>query len=134
MAEDKKTFTNVAYTVDRPDSNGTIYPREVMAKALEEAQERIKNGQMFGTLDASEYPIDPGHASHQVVSMELDGDEVKTVIKILDTREGDILRELMENGIPKLSPVGWGNLDDDQTISDFSISAINIDTSNKPSE
>jgi len=124
----KKTFTNVVLTADRPTINGHIYPRDVLEKAVKDAQRQVEGKTMFGEMNLAGEKVRLEKASHLVSSLELKGDEVVAEVKILDTEQGQILQELLKNGPPKLYPMGYGRLNEDMTITGYSICSVNVDT------
>ena len=123
----KKTFSDVVLRVDTPDVNGNIYPRETLEKAVEEAQGKIENGGLFGTLDVSAPKVRLGDVSHRVTSLKVEGDEVRATVVALDTEQGKILQEILRQGTPRLSPVGYGNRDDGMRVTSYSITSIHVD-------
>ena len=75
---------------DIPNSNGRIYPRHVLNKAIAEFKTKL-NGQIG-------YPVNSivsyRHISHVVTNLKMDQDYLLAEIEILDTPQGDILKSM----------------------------------------
>ncbi len=88
---------------DVPNANGDIFPKDVMTKAIEEYQEKIKQGKALGQLQQkgfSKNDIDLSKVSHRIDRMELTEDgsyEVDAIV--LQTPQGKLLQALLDNDI-----------------------------------
>jgi len=126
-------FCNEVLTADTPNINGLTYPREVLERAVEDAQDRVNSGDWLGELNSMNYTTKLGFASHQITALRMEGDKVVAEVKCLDTIPGKILQEMLAHGAPTLAPVGKGNVND-KTISNYSIGSIHVDTHAKKRE
>jgi hypothetical protein len=126
----KRDVTNVVLTADKPTVNGRIYPRAVLEKAVAEAQEQIDKGYMLGRFDGLD--SDLRTVSHEVKKVWFEGDEVKATVRVCDTPAGLVLQEIMKDGTPQLSPVGRGDVEEDGTVKDFSLTSVSVDITTKP--
>lgn len=113
----------------QPNRNGRYYSPEVLKKAVEDAQPRIKARQMLGEIDP------PGDArtrmrdvSHVVTALRVDdngcliGD-----LEILDTPAGKMLRDLMTAGAPMhVTTRGLGSVSGNKVGKDFKLLGISM--------
>jgi hypothetical protein len=112
-----------------PNKNGRYYPPDVLKRAIEDAQPRIKAGRMIGQIDP------PGdrrpsirHASHRVddVRVEEDG-SVSADLTILDTPAGELLKQGLLVGYPcGLSTSGRGEVDENGIVRDFKLLSVDL--------
>ena len=121
---DKKTVTFLK--VDKPTATGTIYPADVMEKALEEYRQRIERGDAFGGLDPCTPRPRLEDVSHRVTDVRLDGSDVKATVEVLDTPNGRILRQLLDCGRDHFTVAGFGKKDGD-TVEEFHLSHVSFD-------
>lgn len=92
---------------DDPNANGHVFPRRVLAAAVEEAKENVKNRHFLGELDHPENIKDVNriatislkNVSHLITSLEMDGDYVVGKFETLDTPNGMILASLLRDNI-----------------------------------
>ena len=125
--DQKKTFSKALMTADKPDANGRIFPRETLEKAIADAQQRVKDGQMLGTLDCSTDRIRLAEVSHRVTSLRMEGDSVVAEVVAIDNERGKLLQEILKNGTPRLSPMGYGDVDGEMKVTGYSFSAVHAD-------
>ena len=86
--------------------SGLVFSKEVMRKAVEEAQGRVGEGTMLGTFESKGPRPRMEDISHQVTSIDLNGDMVYATIKTLDTPKGRSLEELLAGQFVELVPEG----------------------------
>lgn len=92
---------------DDPNANGHAFPRRVLAAAVEEAKENVKNRHFLGELDHPENIKDVNriatvslkNVSHLITSLDMDGDYVVGKFETLDTPNGMILASLLRDNI-----------------------------------
>ncbi len=84
--------------VAKPDvvnCNGIMYPRDVLEKAMHDYKEKVKTGNVYGSVGykgIGELPM--AEAAYQVVDVSCDDlNNIDGEIKILDTPEGQKLRD-----------------------------------------
>jgi hypothetical protein len=83
------------------NQNGRIYPRPVLEREVARYdQEFVKQRRAIGELDHPEATVvELKNASHIVTEMHWEGDDLVGTLEILTTPSGNIVRELMRNGI-----------------------------------
>jgi hypothetical protein len=83
------------------NQNGRIYPKEIlMREAQKYHDEFIMSRRAVGELDHPDSPtVNLRNVSHNIVEMHWDGDDLVGSIEILSTPSGNIVKELMRNGI-----------------------------------
>lgn len=101
-------------TVDKPTTNGRIYPRSVVQAALDRVNNKTT---CFGTIGQPKGPaVVVAEASHIITDMQLvqdslTGDHLMCTINILDTGCGRTLRRLMEIRPIEFKIWGIGSVD-----------------------
>ena len=83
------------------NQNGRIYPREtLMREAQKYAQTNIAERRALGELDHPDSSVvNLNNASHNVLEMHWDGDDLMGTVEVLGTPAGNILKELFRAGI-----------------------------------
>jgi hypothetical protein len=137
---DKKKFAGTVMTADVPNANGTIYPREVLEKAIEDAQDLVRTGSLYGSLNSTGR-LELRKISHRVTKLGMQGDDVVAEVAVLATEEGLKLHRLVEmgeamslGGLPNkisMSPMGSMETDDDGAISEIHLTGVNISDDQK---
>ncbi len=92
---------------DDPNANGHSFPRKVLAAAVEEAKENIRNRHFLGELDHPDNIKDVNriatvslkNVSHLITSLDMDGNYVVGKFETLDTPNGMILASLLKDRI-----------------------------------
>ena len=94
--------------------NGRIYPKEVMDKEVKRyVKEFVENDRAFGELGHPEGPtINLDKVSHMITKLEEDGNNYVGRAKILSTPNGQIVRNLIDDGAKLgVSSRGLGSLE-----------------------
>jgi len=94
--------------------NGRVYPKEVMKKEVGRyVNEFVKKSRAFGELGHPDGPtINLDKVSHLITSLEEDGDNYIGKAKILSTPNGQIVRNLIDDGAKLgVSSRGLGSLE-----------------------
>ena len=87
-------------TCETKNGNGRIYPCKTLRREIKNYQKIINDNRALGELDhPDDSVINLRNASHMVVKMWWEGNDVMGKIKILNTPSGRILRELTESGV-----------------------------------
>lgn len=83
------------------NKNERIYPKDILEEqVIEYSNTKIKNKQSTGELDHPATPIiNLKNVSHLIESLEMKGNNVYGVAKILDTPTGRIAKTLLSEGI-----------------------------------
>jgi hypothetical protein len=104
--------------------NGRIYPKEIMQKEVKRYQkEFIDKDRAFGELGHPEGPtINLDKVSHMITTLKEDGDNYVGRAKILSTPNGEIVKNLIDDGAKLgVSSRGLGSLEqkgDSQLVKD----------------
>jgi len=126
--------------------NGRIYrDNENLREAIKEFNERKeKTGVVYGQLGYPSYPMDfnthINQVSHTIENVRIENNKVKGEIKILDTPNGRILKDNINNYVFRSRGAGSTNIDGSIHLSKlFTYDAIHVDEdafnmNNKPKE
>lgn len=103
----KVTAEAVFQKCDDTNANGHVFPRRVLAAAINEAKESIKNRHLLGELDHPDNIKDVNriatislkNVSHLITELEMDGNYVVGKFETLDTPNGLILASLLKDRI-----------------------------------
>jgi len=96
------------------NQNGRVYPREVLMKEVSKYSEtQVTERRALGELDHPDSSVvNLNNASHNVLEMHWDGDDLLGTVEILSTPAGNILRELFKSGIKLgISSRGLGSVE-----------------------
>lgn len=112
----------------RVNLNGRVYPPEVVRKAVEDMQARVKAGSLFGGLvPFAQGRVNLAQASHVVRKVSTpDGVRIIGEIEILDTPEGRKLDKMLKGGGVGFSMSGVGSVKGNVVQTDFKPSTLNI--------
>lgn len=103
----------VVQRADAKNGNGRVYPKDTLAREVDKYKNTyIKENRALGELDHPESPIiNLKNVSHNIKDLWWDGDDVMGRIEILTTPSGNILKELLTNGITVgISSRGMGSV------------------------
>lgn len=83
------------------NQNGRVYPKPLLEReAVKYLDEFVAQRRALGELDHPEATVvNLRNASHVITEMHWDGDDLCGTIEILSTPSGNIVKELMRNGI-----------------------------------
>lgn len=103
----KITAEAVFQKCDEANANGQLFPKRVLASAIEDAREDIKNRHLLGELDHPDdikdinriATVSLKNASHVITNLELDGNYVVGTFETLETPNGLILSALLKDKI-----------------------------------
>ncbi len=101
-------------TAEVKNGNGRYYSKDLWNREMDKYNELIEQRRSMGELDHPESTvINLKNVSHLITDYFWDGDNVMGKIEILPTPSGDILKELIKNGITVgVSSRGMGSLED----------------------
>ena len=101
-------------TCEVKNGNGRYYARDLWEREMEKYTDLIKERRSLGELDHPESQvINLQNVSHLVTEYKWDGDNIMGKIEILPTPAGNILKELIKNGVTVgVSSRGMGSLQD----------------------
>jgi hypothetical protein len=95
------------------NGNGRVYPKDTLEREVQKYKDTyIKENRALGELDHPESPIiNLKNVCHNIKDLWWDGDDVMGKIEILTTPSGNILKELLINGITVgISSRGMGSV------------------------
>ena len=100
-------------TCEVKNGNGRYYARELWEREMDKYQDLIKERRSLGELDHPESQvINLQNVSHLITEYSWDGDNIMGKIEILPTPSGNILKELIKNGVTVgVSSRGMGSLE-----------------------
>ena len=110
------------------NKNKRIYPRTVLEREVLSYQDRIREKRSVGELEHPATPmINLERISHLVEHLEMQGNNVVGVAKVLDTPMGKIAKTLMSEGIKLgVSTRGLGTLNGNKVEPSYSMRAIDL--------
>ena len=104
----------VIQRAEAKNQNGRIYPKEILEREINKyIAGPVKEKRALGELDHPESSVvNLKNVSHVVTDFNWDGDNVMGKIEILPTPSGNILKELIKNGVTVgVSSRGMGSLE-----------------------
>ena len=134
----KLVVKGVLQRAESKNQNGRVYPREVLLKEVGKYLEnQVTERRALGELDHPESSVvNLNNASHNVIEMHWDGDDLLGTVEVLSTPAGNILKELFKSGIKLgISSRGLGSVepvnekDDEDTVEvqpDFELIAFDF--------
>ena len=110
----KLVVKGVLQRAESKNQNGRVYPREVLLKEVGKYLEhQVTERRALGELDHPESSVvNLNNASHNIVEMHWDGDDLLGTVEVLSTPAGNILKELFKSGIKLgISSRGMGSVE-----------------------
>ena len=110
----KLIVKGVLQRAESKNQNGRVYPRDVLLKEVSKyLQEQVTERRALGELDHPESSVvNLNNASHNVIEMHWDGDDLLGTVEVLSTPAGNILKELFKSGIKLgISSRGLGSVE-----------------------
>ncbi len=104
----------VLQRAESKNQNGRVYPREVLLKEVAKYLEnQVTERRALGELDHPESSVvNLNNASHNIVEMHWNGDDLMGTVEVLSTPAGNILKELFRSGIKLgISSRGLGSVE-----------------------
>lgn len=112
MTDDDKKIIAGVLKADVVLPGGKMYPKEVLRKAIEEHQPKVKErSSLVPTLEYGWVKF-ASIADAAGVVTKLDPDTFEFEIEVLDTPAGQEVLRLMEDDMVMVTPVGEGTLED----------------------
>ena len=105
--------SGVLQRADAKNQNGRVYPREILAREVEQYMEGpVKENRAMGELDHPESSvINLQNVSHTIKKCWWEGDDVMGDVEVLPTPAGNILKALFASGITVgISSRGMGSV------------------------
>ena len=110
----KLVVKGVLQRAESKNQNGRVYPREVLLKEVSKyLDEQVAERRALGELDHPESSVvNLNNASHNVIEMHWDGDDLLGTVEVLSTPAGNILKELFKSVIKLgISSRGLGSVE-----------------------
>jgi hypothetical protein len=118
---------------EQVNKNGRIYPSSIMEREVARYNDTyVKSNRSLGELGHPEGPsLNLDRVSHIIKEMKMDGNVVYGKAKILDTPYGNIVKNLIDEGVRLgVSSRGMGSLKQvngvNEVQSDFSLATVDI--------
>lgn len=110
------------------NKNKRIYPKSILEREVLNYQDRIREKRSVGELEHPATPmINLERISHLVEHLEMQGNNVIGIAKVLDTPMGKIAKTLMSEGIKLgVSTRGLGTLNGNKVDPSYSMRAIDM--------
>ena len=118
---------------DTPNKNGTIYPKDILKKAIDEYnQKQVKIGHGLGELgQPMGIQTTLTNVAFKINEIEQEDEHWNAEIEILKTPKGDELQEIIKRGEFKIVTMGVGEFDKNEdgtrTINKFEITGVGIE-------
>ena len=105
-------------TCEVENGNGRYYSKDLWKREIDKYMELVKQNRACGELDHPESQVvNLKNVSHLIRDYSWDGDNIKGVIEILPTPSGNILKELIKNGVTVgVSSRGMGTLEQNGNV------------------
>ena len=110
----KLVVKGVLQRAESKNQNGRVYPREVLLKEVGKyLKNQVTERRALGELDHPESAVvNLNNASHNIIEMHWDGDDLMGTVEVLSTPAGNILKELFKSGIKLgISSRGLGSVE-----------------------
>ncbi|MBT4209040.1 primosomal protein [Candidatus Woesearchaeota archaeon] len=110
----KLIVKGVLQRAESKNQNGRVYPREVLLKEVGKYLEhQVTERRALGELDHPDSSVvNLNNASHNIIEMHWDGDDLLGTVEVLSTPAGNILKELFKSGIKLgISSRGLGSVE-----------------------
>lgn len=122
-------LNGIAIQADRRNLNERVYPYAEIAKAVQNMQHKLENGESI--LCECDHPesltINLDRVAGMITKVWMEGTNGMAVIKLLPTTQGENIRRMLESGVKLgVSSRGTGSVDNRGMVSDFEIITIDI--------
>jgi len=136
-AGNKFYMTGVMQRANARNGNGRIYRKNTLQREIENYHKLVKERRALGELDhPDDSVINLRNASHLVIDVWWDGDDVMGKVLVLDTPAGKVLQELAKAGVTLgISSRGLGSVKEERgdTIVEDDFQLICFDFVSEPS-
>ena len=112
-SDGKYYIEGVFMQAEKKNRNGRIYKRSILEKAVDDYNtQQVKTGRAVGELNHPDSPtVNLKEASHRILSLEWQGDNVVGKALILNTPNGQTVKGLLDGGVRLgVSSRGMGSL------------------------
>jgi len=116
LAKNGKLIVNgVLQRANAKNQNGRVYPRETLMREAEKYSDiQITERRALGELDHPDSSVvNLNNASHNILEMHWNGNDLVGTVEVLGTPAGNILKELFKSGIKLgISSRGLGSVEE----------------------
>ena len=116
LAKNGKLIVNgVLQRADAKNQNGRVYPHETLMREAEKYSDiQITERRALGELDHPDSSVvNLNNASHNILEMHWNGNDLVGTVEVLGTPAGNILKELFKSGIKLgISSRGLGSVEE----------------------
>jgi len=127
----------ILQSANKKNRNGRVYPREILAKQIEEYLPLIKERRALGELDhPNSAEVNLSNTSHLVTNIWWEADDVMGEVEILDTPAGKIAKQLIAQNVKLgISSRGVGSVveSEEGTVVQDDFNLIGFDLVSMPS-
>jgi len=119
----------VLQRADSQNQNGRVYPKEtLMREAKKYSEIQIAERRALGELDHPDSSVvNLNNASHNILEMHWNGDDLAGTVEVLGTPAGSILKELFKAGIKLgISSRGLGSVKEIQESEDDEPDSVEV--------
>ena len=105
--------SGIIQRAEAKNQNGRVYPKDILEREIKKyAEGPVKERRAMGELDHPDSSvINLNNVSHNIVEVNMKGNDVYGKVEILSTPAGNILKELFRNGITVgISSRGMGSV------------------------
>ena len=114
--------------------HGGVYTKESVKKAFDKFRKKVSEGEAYGCLETRHFPVVEAtgyspveYISHQIKSVEMTDEGILAEIKVLNTKEGDLVKQLMDHDIALYGGIsGLGMLGEDGFMELHTLNAIHL--------
>jgi hypothetical protein len=93
-------ISGVFQRANAKNQNGRVYPKQILEREVQKYFELIREHRALGELDHPESTVvNLKNVCSNVVELHWEGDDLCGTLEILSTPSGNIVKELMKNGI-----------------------------------
>ena len=137
VKSDHVFLTGIMQKANVKNGNGRVYSKGILEREVENYKKLVKERRALGELDhPDDQVINLKNASHLVVDVWWDGDDVMGKVQVLGTPSGKVLKELVNAGVKLgISSRGLGSVKESngETIVEDDFQLICFDFVSEPS-
>ena len=137
VANGATILSGVMQMSETQNGNGRVYPHSVLMREVDRYKEMVENRRALGELDHPESSVvNLSNCSHLVTAIWMEGKNCMGKIEVLPTPAGNILKSLVDCGIPMgISSRGMGSVTErnGQTMVEDDFQLICFDMVSDPS-
>ena len=136
-------ISSIVLEVDKPNANGRIYPRDVVAKMVKQLAVVLENRPVFGHFAQDEsdfsmmseeamksskidwvFTINPTLVSHAIKEVKLINDKLQVTVQTLKTIPGTMLEQAIRNKKISFRPIGTGEVNSKGIVTEYTMVSV----------